>query len=76
MAIKCNNFISLAPSASSTDVFTFIVILAQLWLLGNHTELVNKPSKTIGKKGSKLCAVHVLVLSFSECYRAKLFKEL
>ena len=76
IAIKCNKFSSLAPTASSKGVYTFIVILAQLWLLGNHTELVNEPPITVAKKGSKLCAVHVLVLSFSECYREKLFKEL
>ena len=38
-SIKCDKFIYLAPAASSKDVYTFIVILAQLWLLGNHNEL-------------------------------------
>ena len=76
IAIKCDKFISLVPATSSKDVYTFIVILAQLWQLGNHTKLINKPPITAAKKGSKLCTVHVSVLSFSECYRAKLFKEL
>ena len=72
IAIKCDKFIYLAPAASSKDVYTFIVILAQLWLLGNHNELVNKSAISVAKKVSKLYAVHVLVLSFSECYRAQL----
>ena len=50
IAVKCDKFISLAPAASSKDVHTFIVILAQLWLLRNHTELVNKPPITVAKK--------------------------
>ena len=70
IVIKCDKFIYLAPC--SKDVYTFIVILAQLWLLGNHNEFVNKSAITVAKKVSKLYAVHVLVLSFSECYRAQL----
>ena len=31
IAIQSDKFISLAPAASSKDVYTFIVILAQLW---------------------------------------------
>ena len=76
IAIKCDKFIYLVPAASSKGVYTFIVILAQLWLLGNHSEFVNKSAITVAKKVSKLYAVHVLMLSFSECYRVQLLRTL
>ena len=47
-----------------------------MWLFENHGKLVNKSSITLIKeKVSKLYAVHVLVSSYSECYRAQLFKK-
>ena len=46
------------------------------WLFENHGKLVNKSSITLIKeKVSKLYAVHVSVSSYSECYRAQLFKK-
>lgn len=48
IVIKCDKFIYLAPC--SKDVYTFIVILAQLWLLGNHNEFVSKSAITVAKK--------------------------